>query len=111
MEGLRGSYSSMLMAPSASYVIILLCSIANFINAADRVLMPIAIIPMADEYGWNMHFQGWILSSFSVGYLSSLVRILFDTLVCRLLEVVLPKTMAEGEFSCSQFYSGLYRLS
>ncbi|KAM7541824.1 hypothetical protein Aperf_G00000014032 [Anoplocephala perfoliata] len=73
MERLRGLYGSMPTSKSVSSVIILLCSAANFINAADRVLMPIAIIPMADEYVWDMHFQGWILSSFSVGYLSSLI--------------------------------------
>jgi len=48
-----------------------LCSLANFINAADRAIMPIAIIPMAREFGWNMRLQGYILSSFPIGYLTS----------------------------------------
>jgi len=52
-------------------MIVSLCSAANFINAADRVLMPIAIIPMTDEFGWTLHWQGWILSSFALGYLTS----------------------------------------
>ncbi|XP_043236936.1 sodium-dependent phosphate transport protein 1, chloroplastic-like [Amphibalanus amphitrite] len=52
-------------------IIVSLCSAANFINAADRVLMPIAIIPMTDEFGWTLHWQGWILSSFALGYLTS----------------------------------------
>lgn len=52
---------------------IALCSIANFINSADRVIMPIAIVPMADEYKWDLHGQGWVLSSFAVGYMSSQV--------------------------------------
>jgi hypothetical protein len=46
---------------------------ANFINAADRVIMPIAIVPMTDEFNWDMHGQGWVLSSFAVGYISSQV--------------------------------------
>ena len=51
-----------------------LCSIANFINAADRVIMPIAIIQMTDEFNWDLHGQGWVLSAFAVGYMSSQVR-------------------------------------
>lgn len=50
-----------------------LCCLANFINAADRAIMPIAIVPMTDQYKWDMHGQGWVLSSFSVGYMSSQV--------------------------------------
>lgn len=52
---------------------IALCSFANFINSADRVIMPIAIVPMTDEYRWDLHGQGWVLSSFAVGYMSSQV--------------------------------------
>ncbi|CAF4126568.1 unnamed protein product [Rotaria socialis] len=48
-----------------------LCSLANFINAADRAIMPIAIIPMAKELNWNLPLQGYILSSFPIGYLTS----------------------------------------
>jgi len=53
-----------------------LCSAANFINAADRVIMPIAIIQMTDEFKWNLHGQGWVLSAFAVGYMSSMVKYL-----------------------------------
>lgn len=53
--------------------VVVLCSIANFINAADRVIMPIAIIPMTNYFKWTMHWQGWILSAFAFGYLSSQV--------------------------------------
>ena len=35
--------------------------------------MPIAIIPMTDEFKWDMHGQGWVLSCFAVGYMSSQV--------------------------------------
>ncbi|VDN96461.1 unnamed protein product [Rodentolepis nana] len=73
MPGFRSLPKTLLSVPSPSYLIILLCSIANFINSADRVLMPITIIPMSDEFEWTMHLQGWILSSFSVGYFSSLI--------------------------------------
>ncbi|PSN40428.1 hypothetical protein C0J52_09265 [Blattella germanica] len=53
--------------------IVALCSIANFINAADRVIMPIAIVPMTDEFKWSLHWQGWILSAFAFGYFTSQV--------------------------------------
>ncbi|XP_045624954.1 uncharacterized protein [Procambarus clarkii] len=51
--------------------VVVLCSIANFINAADRVLMPLAIVPMAIEYKWSLYWQGWILSGFAFGYFTS----------------------------------------
>ena len=66
------------MLSRASHTIAL-CSIANFINSADRVIMPIAIVPMADEYKWDLHGQGWVLSSFAVGYMSSQVCVLFSS--------------------------------
>ncbi|KAL3867864.1 hypothetical protein ACJMK2_040710 [Sinanodonta woodiana] len=52
---------------------ILLCSIANFINSADQVIMPIAVVAMTDEFKWGLHGQGWVLSSFAIGYMSSQV--------------------------------------
>lgn len=48
-----------------------LCSIANLINSADRVIMPIAIIPMTEEYRWTLLWQGWILSAVALGYITS----------------------------------------
>uniref|UniRef100_A0A1Y1KHB5 Major facilitator superfamily (MFS) profile domain-containing protein n=1 Tax=Photinus pyralis TaxID=7054 RepID=A0A1Y1KHB5_PHOPY len=51
--------------------IVALCSAANFINSADRVLMPIAIVPMTDQFHWTLHAQGWILSAFACGYFTS----------------------------------------
>lgn len=64
-----------------------LCSLANFINAADRAIMPskfngssqyfdfclvlVAIIPMARTFNWSLHLQGYILSAFPIGYLTS----------------------------------------
>lgn len=53
--------------------VIALCSAANFINSADRVLMPIAIIPMTARYKWTLYWQGWILSSFAFGFITSQV--------------------------------------
>lgn len=53
--------------------LIFLCGMANFINAADRVIMPIAIVPMSDMYQWDLTLQGWILSAFAYGYISSQV--------------------------------------
>jgi len=52
---------------------IALCSAANFINAADRVIMPIAIIQMSAQFKWDLHEQGWILSAFSIGYICTMV--------------------------------------
>ncbi|MPC08571.1 Sodium-dependent phosphate transport protein 1, chloroplastic [Portunus trituberculatus] len=51
--------------------VVVLCSVANFINAADRVLMPLAIVPMTNEYKWSLYWQGWILSAFAFGYFTS----------------------------------------
>lgn len=61
------------MLPKTSKTIAL-CSLANFINAADRIVMPIAIIPMTDHYNWSLYWQGWILSAFAFGYITSQVR-------------------------------------
>uniref|UniRef100_A0A5S6Q6Q0 MFS domain-containing protein n=1 Tax=Trichuris muris TaxID=70415 RepID=A0A5S6Q6Q0_TRIMR len=48
-----------------------LCCCANFINAADRVIMPIAILGLAKEYKYGLYEQGWILSALPAGYISS----------------------------------------
>jgi hypothetical protein len=61
------------MLPRTSRIVAL-CSAANFINAADRVIMPIAIVPMTDEFKWNLYWQGWILSAFAFGYFTSQVK-------------------------------------
>jgi hypothetical protein len=53
--------------------LVTLCSAANFINAADRVLMPICIIELALEHGYSLHEQAYILSAFPAGYISSQV--------------------------------------
>lgn len=53
--------------------IVALCSAANFIHSADRTLMPIAIVPMGQEFGWSLSVRGWILSAMLFGYLTSQV--------------------------------------
>lgn len=62
------------MLPRTSRIVAL-CSIANFINSADRLIMPIAIVPMSIEYKWSLHLQGWIHSAFAFGYFTSQVNI------------------------------------
>jgi ACS family sodium-dependent inorganic phosphate cotransporter len=46
-----------------------LCAFATFICYIDRVNISIAIIPMAEEFGWDQATKGLIMSSFFVGYL------------------------------------------
>lgn len=75
------------MLPKTSKTIAL-CSLANFINAADRIVMPIAIIPMTDHYNWSLYWQGWILSAFAFGYITSQVR-MFLYICCNVLFVLL----------------------
>ncbi|VDM30100.1 unnamed protein product [Toxocara canis] len=54
-----------------------LCALANFINSADRVIMPIAIGGLSAEYDYTLVQQGWILSAFPAGYISSQVSITY----------------------------------
>ncbi|MCZ6890056.1 MAG: ACS family MFS transporter [Gammaproteobacteria bacterium] len=51
------------------YTLIGLCFCATFICYIDRVNISVAIIPMAQEFGWNTETQGIVLSSFFIGYL------------------------------------------
>ncbi len=69
----RRNRSNMTVQFTKASSTIALASAANFINAADRVIMPIAIIQMTDEFKWDLHGQGWVLSAFAVGYMSSMV--------------------------------------
>jgi ACS family sodium-dependent inorganic phosphate cotransporter len=48
---------------------IVLASLANGLNQADRVIMPIASISMKDELGWTQMERGIVLSSFAYGYI------------------------------------------
>ena len=51
------------------YTMVTLCALATFICYIDRVNISVAIIPMAEEFGWDRATQGVVMSSFFVGYL------------------------------------------
>ena len=51
------------------YSVIGLAAAAVFICYMDRVIIAIAIIPMAADFGWSAEEQGRVLASFFVGYL------------------------------------------
>lgn len=53
----------------ARYTVMLLAAIAVFICYMDRVIISVAIIPMANDFGWSPEQMGRVLSSFFVGYL------------------------------------------
>ena len=53
----------------ARYTVMAMAAIAVFICYMDRVIISVAIIPMAADYGWNPEQMGRVLSSFFVGYL------------------------------------------
>jgi len=48
---------------------VLLCFFSTFICYIDRVNISVAIIPMAEQFGWSDTQRGIVLSSFFVGYL------------------------------------------
>ena len=51
------------------WILVCGCFLAIFVCYIDRVNISYAILPMATEYGWDTATQGWVLSSFFVGYL------------------------------------------
>jgi ACS family sodium-dependent inorganic phosphate cotransporter len=51
------------------HTVVLLCFFATFICYIDRVNISVAIIPMAEQFGWSDTQRGLVLSSFFVGYL------------------------------------------
>lgn len=51
------------------YSLVFLCFCAVFVCYIDRVNISVAIIPMAEEFGWDAGVQGIILSVFYIGYL------------------------------------------
>ncbi|MFW6093954.1 MAG: ACS family MFS transporter [Pseudomonadota bacterium] len=51
------------------YTVVLLSFLAIFVCYIDRVNISVAIIPMAQDLGWDKQTQGWVLSSFFMGYL------------------------------------------
>ncbi len=53
------------------YKLIILCFLAVAVNYSDRTNISVAVISMADEFGWSNKDKGWVLSAFLVGYLFS----------------------------------------
>lgn len=51
------------------HTVVLLCFFSTFICYIDRVNISVAIIPMAEQFGWSDSQRGLVLSSFFVGYL------------------------------------------
>lgn len=51
------------------YTVIAMCFAATFVCYIDRVNISVTIIPMAEEFGWDVTTQGAVLSSFYIGYL------------------------------------------
>ncbi len=51
------------------HTVVLLCFFSTFICYIDRVNISVAIIPMAEHFGWTSTQRGIVLSSFFVGYL------------------------------------------
>jgi len=62
--------------------VVLLCFFATFICYIDRVNISVAIIPMAEQFGWTDTERGIVLSSFFVGYL--VTQVLGGSLAARL---------------------------
>ena len=55
------------------YNLVCLCFLSTFICYIDRVYISVAIIPMAEEFGWDQTTRGIVLSSFFYGYLATQV--------------------------------------
>lgn len=51
------------------YTMVGMCAFATFICYIDRVNISVAIIPMAEQFGWDQATKGLIMSSFFAGYL------------------------------------------
>jgi MFS transporter, ACS family, solute carrier family 17 (sodium-dependent inorganic phosphate cotransporter), other len=51
------------------HLLVFLCFLAAFVCYIDRVNISIAIIPMAEHFGWSATEKGFVLSSFFIGYM------------------------------------------
>ncbi len=51
------------------HVLVLMCFAAAFVCYIDRVNISIAIIPMAEHFGWSQTQKGFVMSSFFIGYM------------------------------------------
>ena len=55
------------------HILVALCFVAAFICYIDRVNISVAIIPMAEQFGWSATTKGLVLSSFFIGYLLAML--------------------------------------
>lgn len=55
------------------YTMLTLATVAVFVCYIDRVNISVAIIPMADDLGWDQTTQGIVMSSFYIGYLVTMI--------------------------------------
>ena len=55
------------------FKVIFLSFLAVFICYIDRVNISVAIIPMQDQFGWSEIQKGFILSSFYIGYMITMI--------------------------------------
>ncbi len=55
------------------HILVAFCFMATFICYIDRVNISVAIIPMAEEFGWSATTKGNVLASFFVGYLLAMI--------------------------------------
>ncbi len=55
------------------YIVMVMCFMSVFICYIDRVNISVAIIPMAEQYGWSGTTKGWVLSSFFIGYMFGMI--------------------------------------
>ncbi|MGQ0700693.1 MAG: ACS family MFS transporter [Panacagrimonas sp.] len=59
----------MASGPGKRHMLVLMCFAAAFVCYIDRVNISIAIIPMAEHFGWSATQKGFVLSSFFIGYM------------------------------------------
>ena len=49
--------------------LVFMCFLAAFVCYIDRVNISVAIIPMAEHFGWSATQKGFVMSSFFIGYM------------------------------------------
>lgn len=69
---LIGETAARVLVPERFKVIALMACVMCLCNA-DRVVMSVAIVPLADKFGWSSSFLGVVQSSFLWGYIFSSV--------------------------------------
>ncbi len=50
-------------------ILVAMCFLATMLCYIDRVNISVAVIPMAEQFGWSQTTKGLVLSSFFIGYL------------------------------------------